>query len=188
MPDLEKAKTTAIFFAGTSGKPHFVVDNNRDGSTDKFIAVALEKLLEKNILLTDPRIVFSTEPIEEIKAKMETPAKTSAKAPSAEKAPAATEAAKPATEKKAPAAAKAPAAKSTVAAKPAAVPAPAPVPVKCDFTMVSVHNDQYNWLLEHGLNVPQGLMVAQKYHASIEKQNPGTGDAMLQKLTAPKVT
>lgn len=194
MPDLDKAKNTADFFAGTTSKPHFVVNNNKDGSTDKFIPVGMDRLTEKKISLDDPRIVYSTKPIGEIKAEQASTAKakasTAEKAPVVEKAPAAsaaTVANKPVAEAKAPAATKAPVAKSTVATKVAAVAASIPTPVKSDFTMVSVHNDQYNWFLDHGLSVPQGLLVAQKYHASMEKQAPGKGDEALQKLTAPKV-
>lgn len=171
MADFEGAKKTALFFAGTTGNAHFVVDNNKEGSVDKFIPLGLEKLLFSKVSLDDKRIVFSSQPVEEVKAALAKASKPAAKSiESGDKAPAAKAAPKAAT--------KAPAAKQAVAV--------AATPIKSEFVMVSVHNDQYNWFLDHGLTVPQGLLIAQKYHASIEKQKPGLGDETLQKLTAPK--
>ena len=190
MADLEKAKKAVEFFSKSNNAPYIVVDNNKEGSADKFVAISAEEAASKyKIGLDDKRIVYSVPPLSEIK-KAQT--EKSGKAPSAEVKDSA---AKPTdskpTELKAPAAkppaVKAPAAKAPAAKAPVAKPAAEPAPlVKSDFTMVSVHNDMYNWLLEHGLNVPQALVITQKYHASVEKQAPGTADEKLQRLSAPK--
>lgn len=163
MPTLADAKKSAEFLTKTTGDPHYVVDANREGSTDKFLSVSLTKMNEKGIKPTDKRVVF-TVPVEE-----KAPAATAAKA-----------AANPA--------AKAPAAAKTLAAKAPTVSGKTTAVVDPEFIMVSVEIKQHDWLLEHGLTVRQGLIIAQKYHASIERQAPGTADAKLQELTAPKET
>jgi hypothetical protein len=173
MSTLEEAKRTAEFFTKTNGEPHLVLDNNKDGSEDKFITAAVAKIVEKKIPLTDPRIVYRTTPAAELMDP-----KTTEKTPAA-KAPAAAKAAT---------AAKAPAAKAaaTTTPKPATVPA-APV-MKADHTMATIPNDLYNWFLDHGLTINQGLIITQKYHSALEKQVPGTADEKLQRLATPKAT
>lgn len=179
MADLETAKKTADFFAKTTSNPHLVVDANKEGSVDKYVTVTLENAMAKNISLDDKRIVYSTTPVEELKSAK---SKTSFSAPTEKVAAAA---AKPAATPK-PTATKAAAVKKAPTVSTAAEAATEAPAVKSSFTMVSVHNDIYNWFLDHGLTVPQGLTIAQKYHASLEKQSPGTADEKLQRLSTPK--
>lgn len=178
MADLETAKKTADFFAKSTSNPHLVIDANKEGSVDKYVTVTLEKMTAKNISLDDKRIVYSTTPVEELKSAKP---KTSFSAPTEKVAAVAKPAATPK-----PAATKAAATKKAPTASTAVAAATETPAVKSAFTMVSVHNDVYNWFLDHGLTVPQGLTIAQKYHASLEKQSPGTADEKLQRLSTPK--
>ena len=152
------------------------MDNNRDGSVDKYITTSVAKITEKKIALTDPRIVYSTTPMEELIAAADKKA--------APKAPAATAAKAPATAAAAKAPAKAPAAKAATPAAPKAETPAAPA-MKSDSTIATVPNDLYNWFLDHGLTINQGLIITQKYHAALEKAAPGTADEKLKRLAAP---